>query len=276
MLRTTALLKAIGQISSDAIYAKDVDGRFLYANPAVLAVIGKCADQVLGHTDLEFHSDPEQAAIVMANDQRIMHAGIPEVIEEAWDVSVRGTRTYKSTKTPLYLDDGSLIGIMCLSTDITELRRIEAKSEVTSAHLAAIITSSTDAIISKSLDGKIISWNPGATRLFGYLAEEMVGQSIVRLIPSERIEEEDRILARIRSGERIEHYETQRLAKDGRRIDVSLTISPITDAVGMSSAPRRLPATSPNAIRRKRRCAKANSGCRRFYDSGFWASPTGT
>ena len=230
--RATALLEAIGQISSDPIYAKDVDGRFLYANRAILAIIGKTADQVLGHTDLQIHTDPKQAAIVMANDQRIMQAGVPEIVEETWDVSDRGTRTYRSTKTPLYIDDGSLIGIICLSDDITELRRIEAQSEAKSAHLAAIVTSSADAIISKALDGKILSWNPGATGLFGYLSTEMVGQSITRVIPSELIEDEDRILAQIRSGQRIEHYETQRLAKDGRRIDVSLTISPIRDAAG--------------------------------------------
>lgn len=125
--RTTALLKAIGQISPDPIYAKDIDGRFLYANPAVLAVIGKSADEVLGHTDLEFHSDPEQAAVVMATDRRIMETGISEVIEETWDAGVLGRRTYISTKAPLYLDDGSLVGIVCLSSDISNLRDIETQ-----------------------------------------------------------------------------------------------------------------------------------------------------
>ena len=122
-----ALLKAIGQISPDPIYAKGVDGRFLYANPAVLAVIGKSADEVLGHTDLEFHSDPEQAAIVMANDQRIMQDGHAETIEETWDAGRLGERKYRSTKAPLYLDDGSLLGIVCSSSDVTNLRSIEAQ-----------------------------------------------------------------------------------------------------------------------------------------------------
>ena len=121
------MLQAIGKISSDPIYAKDVEGRFLYANPAVLEVIGKSADEVLGHTDLEFHSDPEQAAIVMANDQHIMGAGITEVIEETWEVRGGGVRTYRSRKAPLYLDDGSLTGIVCMSTDITKLKGIEAQ-----------------------------------------------------------------------------------------------------------------------------------------------------
>jgi len=100
------------------------------------------------------------------------------------------------------------------------------------ALLAAIVDSSEDAIVSKTLDGRIQSWNAGAERLFGYTAEEAIGQSVLLIIPPERAAEEDDILARIRSGERIGHFETVRLTKDGRRIDVSLTISPIRDSAG--------------------------------------------
>jgi two-component system, chemotaxis family, CheB/CheR fusion protein len=98
--------------------------------------------------------------------------------------------------------------------------------------LAAIVDSSDDAIVSKSLAGTIRSWNAGAERLFGYSAAEAIGQSILLIIPPERAGEEDEILARVRAGERIGHVETVRIAKDGRRIDVSLTISPIHDASG--------------------------------------------
>jgi PAS domain S-box-containing protein len=100
------------------------------------------------------------------------------------------------------------------------------------AFLAAIVESSADAIVSKSLEGRIQSWNAGAERLFGYSAEEAIGQSVRLIIPPERADEEDEILARIRAGEPIGHFETVRLAKDGRRIDVSLTISPIRDPSG--------------------------------------------
>lgn len=117
--RATALLQAIGESSTDPIFAKDIDGRFFYANPAVLAIIGESAEKVLGHTDLEFHSDPQQAAMVMANDRRIMETGVAAVIEETWDAADFGTRTYRSTKSPLYREDGSLIGVMCISVDIT-------------------------------------------------------------------------------------------------------------------------------------------------------------
>ena len=128
-LRTAALLRTIGQVSSDPIYAKDIDGRFFYANPAVLAVIGKSAEMVLGYTDAEWHSDPEQAAVVMANDRRIMQSGIPEIIEETWDTADQGTRAYRSTKSPICLDDGTVIGIVCVSADITCLKDANQKLE---------------------------------------------------------------------------------------------------------------------------------------------------
>ena len=100
------------------------------------------------------------------------------------------------------------------------------------ARLAAIVESSDDAIISKNLDGIILSWNSGAQRIFGYAPDEIVGKSILTLIPADRQHEEPMILSRLRSGERIEHYETVRQTKDGRLIDVSVTISPIRDETG--------------------------------------------
>jgi PAS domain S-box-containing protein len=97
---------------------------------------------------------------------------------------------------------------------------------------AAIIEFSDDAIVSKDLKGVVTSWNPGAQRLFGYSAEEAIGQPVTILIPPERQDEEPTILERIRRGERVEHYETVRRRKDGSYIDISLTVSPIKDADG--------------------------------------------
>ncbi|WP_309605298.1 PAS domain S-box protein, partial [Phenylobacterium sp.] len=98
--------------------------------------------------------------------------------------------------------------------------------------LAAIIESSEDAILSKNLDGIITSWNRGAEHLFGYTADEVVGKSVTVLIPDDRQDEEPSILARLRRGERIEHYETVRRRKDGSLVDISLSVSPIRDASG--------------------------------------------
>ena len=98
--------------------------------------------------------------------------------------------------------------------------------------LSAIVDSSDDAIISKSLDGIITSWNKSAERLFGYLAEEAVGQPSTMLIPTDRLEEEPQIISRLKRGERVDHFETIRRRKDGRLIDISLTISPVRDVSG--------------------------------------------
>jgi PAS domain S-box-containing protein len=100
------------------------------------------------------------------------------------------------------------------------------------AHLSAIIQSSDDAIISKDLEGTVLSWNPAAARIFGFTEAEMVGQSIRRLIPAERQDEEDEILARIAQGQRVKSFDTMRQRKDGTEIAVSLTISPIYDKAG--------------------------------------------
>src|SRR5881296_1378704 len=100
------------------------------------------------------------------------------------------------------------------------------------AFLAAIIDSSEDAIISKTLEGIVTSWNPAAERIFGYTAAEMVGQPISKIIPADRGAEEPDILKRIACGERVEHFETKRVRRDGTIVEVSLTISPIKDSTG--------------------------------------------
>lgn len=106
------------------------------------------------------------------------------------------------------------------------------QADVAQAHLAAVVASSDDAIISKTLDGVITSWNDAATRLFGYSAEEAIGQHILLIIPPELRKEEEDIIAKLRNGIRIDHYETKRVRKDGRKIDVSLSISPVEDRQG--------------------------------------------
>ena len=105
-------------------------------------------------------------------------------------------------------------------------------ADLVAARLAAIVSSSDDAIIGKSLDGRVTSWNDAAERIFGWSCEEMIGRPIIRIIPEELLPEETAILARLRRGERIAHFDTERMTRDGRRITVSLTVSPIRDASG--------------------------------------------
>src|SRR5688572_6393642 len=129
---------------------------------------------------------------------------------------------------PEAIRDGSEVGAIVSATGYAS----PAELERARAHLAALVASSEDAIVSKTLEGIVTSWNASAERLFGYTAAEMIGQSILQVIPEDLRHEETEILAKLRAGERIERYETLRLRKDGTRFEVSLTVSPVRDATG--------------------------------------------
>ena len=145
-----------------------------------------------------------------------------EVIVERPD----GGRAYVMPyPTPIFDNDGRLKGGVNFVLDISDRRRAERAA----AHLAAIVQSSDDAIVSKDLQGIITSWNDGAARIYGYDAVEMIGQNISKIVPDELIGEEADIIAKVRNGERITQYETQRITKDNRRLPVSLTVSPLMD-----------------------------------------------
>ena len=136
---------------------------------------------------------------------------------------------------PIKDQDGRVSGCVLIFRDISQRRRwesIAAGRELEARLLAAIVASSDDAIISKSLDGIIQSWNEGAERLFGYTALQAVGRHISLIIPPDRIAEEEKIIASLKAGERVDHFETERRRSDGRRLQVSLTISPIKDEAG--------------------------------------------
>lgn len=129
---------------------------------------------------------------------------------------------------PIFDKSGKLKGAINMLLDITD-RKIAEKDR---AHLAAIVHSSSDPIISRNLNGIITSWNEAAERIFGYTEDEMIGQPLTRLIPDDRKNEETLILDRLKQGERVEHFETKRITKDRQLLDISLTISPVKDAEG--------------------------------------------
>jgi len=151
-------------------------------------------------------------------------------------------REIEGVETGVVKEDGSIIWtavsavpvdfpdwkVVLVTTDITERKKVEA----TKSHLAAIVESSNDAIISKDLHSTVTSWNLGAQMIFGYTADEMIGQPILRLIPPEHMDEEDMILKQIAQGNYVPEFETMRLTKDGRQIHVSVSVSPIKDLTG--------------------------------------------
>jgi PAS domain S-box-containing protein len=163
---------------------------------------------------------------------------------------LRNCNIRAAQSTPLIARDGSLLGMITThwhqphepsesrlglvdvlarqAADLIERTR----SEVKLRFLASVLETSDDAVITKNLDSIITSWNRGAERIFGYLAEEVIGKPITVLMPPERLNEEPAILERIKRGERIDHYETIRQRKDGSKLDISLTVSPIKDAAG--------------------------------------------
>ena len=214
------------------IYTTDADGRITFYNQAAVDFAGRkpqigadawCVTWKLYWPD----------GTPMAHDQCPMAVALKErrAVRGAEAIAERpdGTRVrFQPHPTPLFDASGRLVGGLNMLVDLTERH----KAEVQSALIASIVASSEDAIISKTLEGRITSWNAGATRIFGYEADEMIGQSIKRLIPPELHAEEDRILAQVKGGDRLEHYDTIRTAKDGRRIDISLTVSPVRDKSG--------------------------------------------
>jgi PAS domain S-box-containing protein len=140
------------------------------------------------------------------------------------------------------------------------------RSEEALSRIAAVVESSDDAIISKSLDGIIMSWNAGAERIFGYTADEIIGQSILKLIPAELQKEEPGIIERLKKGERIDHYETVRLAKGGRAIDISLVVSPIKDSRGKVIGASKIARDITESVQAKRMLANSRQELERLVN----------
>lgn len=137
-------------------------------------------------------------------------------------------KDYQVDFVPLRDEQGRVYAGLIIALDITDLKHAQERS----AKLAAIVESSDDAIISKTFDGIITSWNRGAELMFGYMEAEMIGEPILKLVPEDRQDEEPQIINRLRNGERLQHFETRRVRRDGSLIDVSLTVSPVRDPEG--------------------------------------------
>lgn len=222
-----ARLAAIVESSDDAIVSKTLDGVITSWNHAAERMFGYAPAEAIGRNiTLIIPPDRlEEETRVLASiraGRRVEHFETIRVTKDGRQVAV------SLTVSPVKDSSGRIIGASKVARDVSERRR----GEIAQARLAAIIESSEDAIISKTLDGVITSWNGAAERVFGWTAAEAIGQHITLIIPEEYREEERGVLARLRRGDRIDHFETVRQRKDGQLLDVSITVSPIRDGRG--------------------------------------------
>jgi PAS domain S-box-containing protein len=202
------------------------DLRYLFVSRAYADMLGRDPADIEGKPIVDIMGD-EGFSTIRPHVDRVLDG---QRVEYESDVSFAGVgiRSLRVVYTPDRDIDGEVVGWIASILDISDNRGArDARALVTS-----IVDSSVDAIVTKDLAGSITSWNAAAHQLFGYSADEMIGKPIRTLIPPERQSEEDDIMARLRQGERIDHFETVRIAKDGRRLDISVTISPLRNASG--------------------------------------------
>ncbi len=223
----SAHLAAIVDSSDDAIITKDLNGIIQSWNSAAERIFGYTALEAVGQSIRLIVPEDRQAEEDMilsqiAAGKRIDHF---ETVRQRKDGRLI---EISATIFPIRDEKGVITGASNVARDVSE----RAATDLVNARLAAIVQSSDDAIVSKDLNGIVQSWNRGAERLFGYLAEEIIGKPILMILPKGREDEETQILRRIRAGERIDHFETIRVRKDGKPVEVSVTISPIKDWSG--------------------------------------------
>lgn len=215
-------LAAIVESSDDAIISETVDGTIESWNSA--------AERMFGYTSAE--AVGQSIELIVPPDRRDEERDLTARIRRGETISHFETQALTKngellpiavTMSPVKTPDGEIISVSRISRDMSQQRALEREA----LRLAAIVEYSEDAIVSKDLDGIVQTWNPAAERMFGYPAAEMVGRPITTIIPRDRWPEEDNVLSRIRSGKRIEHFETIRQRKDGTLIEISLSVSPI-------------------------------------------------
>jgi PAS domain S-box-containing protein len=206
-------LAAIVDSSDDPIISKDLNGTIISWNQAAARLFGHQANEMVGQSILriiptELYPEEEEILKKLRAGQRIDHYETVRVKKSGERIAV------SVTISPVRDETGQVIGASKIARDISDRKR----NDETRFRLAAIVDSADDAIISKDLNGIVKSWNQGAHQIFGYTAAEMIGQSILRIIPDERQYEEDEILKKLRAGERIDHYETVRRKWSARQI----------------------------------------------------------
>jgi len=206
----------------------DTQGRIVRLNPACERATGYSSEEAKGRYPWDLLLPPERAGQFRTHFQELVAGGPSSRLETTFLTKEGDRRHLILSDTSLAGHEGTVDFILCTGIDVTEEKRAEEER----LRLGSIVESSDDAIIGKTLNGIIESWNSGAERLFGYSAEEAIGRPISFLATPETVHEIPAILARIRNGERVEHYDTVRLKKDGTQVNVSITVSPVLDRFG--------------------------------------------
>jgi PAS domain S-box-containing protein len=228
-------LRSIG----DAVLTTDTEGRITYINEVAESLTGWSHTEALGQPlerVFQIVNEVTRKSVESPATRALRQGVVVGLANHTVLIKKDGNECpIDDSAAPIRNEQGYVSGCVLIFRDVTAQRLIErdkADQLHTARLLASIVESSNDAIISKSLDGIIQSWNAAAERVFGFAAEEAIGRHISLVIPPERIAEEDEIIAKLRAGQRIEHYETERVRSNSQRITVSLTISPIKDDVG--------------------------------------------
>ena len=224
---TAARLAAIVESSDEAIVSKKLDGTILTWNAAAERIFGYSAAEMVGSSVFslippELYEDERRILARIARGEHIAHTQTTRRRKDGTLIPI------ELSISPVRNARGEIAGASSIKRDLSE-RNFGLE---TAARLAAIVESSEDAIISKALDGKVLTWNAGAQRMYGYSAAEIVGHSIYSLVPERLQQDEERILREVSRGEHVHHYETVRCRRDGREIDISLALSPVRDAAG--------------------------------------------
>ncbi len=234
------------------------DLRYVYVNRAYANMLGLQPQEIIGRSIVELIGADAFDTIRPYIEQVLLGQSVE--FEEEVSLKTVGTRHVRGAYRPDFASDGTIVGWVASLSDVSDRKNAEKVLR----QFAAIVESTDDAIIGMDLNGLINSWNNAAKELYGYSAEEVIGRSVSILIPPEPFQDEGEILERIRGGERIVHYETVRMAKDGKRIDVSLTISPIQDASGALIGASKI---ARNITERRRFEAEREELLRREHDA---------
>jgi PAS domain S-box-containing protein len=233
VLRVT--LRSIG----DAVIATDVSGNVTYLNIVAETLTGWTTERAVGQplaTVFTIVNEATRAPVQSPVERALREGVVVGLANHTVLIRPDGTEcAIDDSAAPIRDEHGQVSGCVLIFRDVTAQRQVESDKQaqlLTARRLASIVEFSELAIVAKGLDGTIQSWNSAAERLFGYTAAEALGRHISIVIPPERLAEEDQIIATLKAGNPIEHFETERVRSDGRRVMVSLTVSPVKDADG--------------------------------------------